>query len=324
MFKRTVKKRNILVRLILKLLKIYAVERESFNLINPQIYNRGKSTFILNDKSFIFPTGYVEIDRKIKSVNIIYRYCSSVNLWGASKKWRRIIPNINKETLILSCINSLIVSINHFVKNYGNKVKIHINLVDDGHDNEFNKVIFNILEKDNIYFSYYKNPNTGNQKSFLFSLELCKKFDDLVFFVEDDYLFEDSAIEELILSYSRISSAIKSEIFICPSDYSFYYDKLYHTSLILGANKKFRFVGETLMTILTSRKVIDDNYNKLKQIALEKNDPFEKPLHEIYKNIPCFAPIGALAYHVSTEAPGLSPHSDWKKVWDKNFTTFRP
>ena len=36
-------------------------------------------------------------------------------------------------------------------------------------------------------------------------------------------------------------------------------------SVILGANYKFRFVGETLMTFLTSKKIIEKNYDLIEK-----------------------------------------------------------
>ena len=40
------------------------------------------------------------------------------------------------------------------------------------------------------------------------SLNLGKNCDDLVYFVEDDYLHKIDAIEEMILAYERISSQL--------------------------------------------------------------------------------------------------------------------
>ena len=132
-------------------------------------------------------------------------------------------------------------------------------------------------------------------------------------------MFEQNAIEECVLSYSRLATQLDQEIIISPTDYWFYYDALYNTSVILGANYKFRFVGETLMTFLTSKKIIEKNYDLIEKVSLEENNPFEKPLHELYKKHPCLAPIGSLSYHISTIASGTTPHSNWKKTWDNYF-----
>ena len=319
MFKRKFKKQSRILRLILRFLKIYAVERDNFNLVNPPIKNAGKSAFIFNNKSIVLPNGYVDIKRKVKNLDIVLRYCSTVNLWKTSQTWKRIIPDIDKETLILTCFKSLIASINDFQKKYKNELKIKLHLVDDGHQENFNQKLISLSDQLNVETKYYKNENQGNKQSFQKCLELSKSFDDLVFFVEDDYLFEKNAIEECVLSYSRLATQLDQDIIISPTDYWFYYDTLYNTSVILGANYKFRFVGETLMTFLTSKKIIEKNYDLIEKVSLEENDPFEKPLHELYKKHPCLAPIGSLSYHISTIASGTTPHSNWKKTWDSYF-----
>ena len=319
MFKRRFPKQNRILRLILRLLNVYAVEKDSFSLVNPPINNAGKSAFIFNNKSFVLPNGYTKIKRKVKSFDIVLRYCSTVNLWKTSQTWKRIIPNIDKATLILTCFNSLIKSIKYFQENNENSISVNLHLVDDGHEENLNDKMIRLSENLNIKTHYYKNKNQGNKESFLYCLNLSQNFEDLIFFVEDDYLFEQNTIEELIFSYSRLATLLNEEIIISPADYWFYYDKLYKTSVMLGANYKYRFVGETLMTILTSKKIIEKNFELIKKVSTEENDPFEKPLHELYEKHPCLAPIGSLSYHISTIASGTSPHSNWKKTWDDNF-----
>jgi len=319
MFKRKFKKQNRFLRLILRFLKVYAVERDNFNLVNPPINNDGKSTFIFNEKSIILPNGYVDIKRKVKNLDIIFRYCTTVNLWKTSQTWKRIIPNIDKETLVLTCLKSLIVSINNFQKKGYKEINIKLHLIDDGHQDIFNKKILSLCNDNSINVEYYKNIERGNRESFLYSLNISQNFQDLIFFIEDDYLFEKNAIEECVLSYSRLATQLEEDIIICPSDYWFYYDALYKTSILLGANIKFRFVGETLMTFLISKKILEKNLKLIKQISLKENDPYEKPLHELYKKHPCLAPIGSLSYHISTIASGTTPHSNWKQTWDEYF-----
>jgi hypothetical protein len=50
------------------------------------------------------------------------------------------------------------------------------------------------------------------------------------------------------------------------------------------------------------------------------SQPFEKPLHEIYKKEYCFSPIPSLATHLTNinSIFGLSPMVDWVKIWEKN------
>ena len=71
------------------------------------------------------------------------------------------------------------------------------------------------------------------------SLNIGKNCDDLVYFVEDDYLHKRDAIEEMILSYERISSQIGKELIMCPADYPYLYNKLENSKIILELFQNF-------------------------------------------------------------------------------------
>ena len=57
MFPRKYKKISKFKRFLLKLLNVYAIDRESLNLVNPNYNNHGENNFTLNDKSIILSEG---------------------------------------------------------------------------------------------------------------------------------------------------------------------------------------------------------------------------------------------------------------------------
>ena len=97
MFPRKYKKLSSFKRFILKLLNVYALDRETLNLVNPNYKNSGSNTFKINKESIILSNGYLKLDRKIKSLDIFYRYAPNNQLWNSTDRWKRIIPNINKK-----------------------------------------------------------------------------------------------------------------------------------------------------------------------------------------------------------------------------------
>jgi len=107
MFPRKVNKQNKLKRLILKILNVYAYDRETLKNINPDNNNNQKNHIEFNDKSLNFSLGYLNLTRKINKLDIYFRYSPNNNLWNSTKRWKRIIPNIDKKTLILVSILSL-------------------------------------------------------------------------------------------------------------------------------------------------------------------------------------------------------------------------
>ena len=114
MFKRKLKKNSTIKRFILKILNIYGFDKESFKLINPNVHNVSKNYYNLNNKTYILSNGYLDLKRKISELDIYFRYSPSVDLWNSAGDWKRIIPNISKETLIETCLKSLKQSIIFF------------------------------------------------------------------------------------------------------------------------------------------------------------------------------------------------------------------
>ena len=154
-------------------------------------------------------------------------------------------------------------------------------------------------------------------KSLLIAKTQCE---DLIYFVEDDYLHEQDAIQEMIYTYERIASQTNKELILCPSDYPYLYTKIDTTNVFLGAKKHWRKIDETLCTFLTSKKIVEKYWEKFVSMCQFEHYPFEKQLHEIYKLESCFSPIPSLAIHFTNvnSVFGLSPNVDWKKIWDKN------
>lgn len=317
MFRRNYKKQNKLLRIILRSLNVYAINKDNFDLAVGNYINNGRNHFKFNDKSFVLSNGYVDLKRKITNLDIIYRYCPSVALWNATKTWKRIVPNIDKKTLIKTSLNSIKNSIIYFLSQHQD-VEVTIHLVRDQSENSFDNDIAEILKSDLFKVRFQDSKKSGNHGSFLECCDVASEFGrDLLFFVEDDYVFEKNAFVEMLSSYSKISSMLEEDIFLCPSDYPFYYDSLYETALIMGADYRWRFVGETLLTFMFSKKLYTKYEGKIREVGLKHTHPFEKALHEIYKESPCIAPVGTLAHHISRGIPSVN--EDWKKNWDENF-----
>jgi len=315
MFKRKLLKQNKLKRFLLKLFNLYALDKETFELINPKFDQKAENYFKFNDKSVILSTGFLTFKRKIKKLDIFYRYSPDISLWNSPGKWKRIISNINKETLIKVSLISLKKSILKFLES--NTLDISLNLIYDKSSSEFNNQLSNILSNNKFKINIIKSKIDGNRGTYLECCDQAEKSEDLIFFIEDDYLFKKDSIEELLFSYSRISTQTEKELFFTPSDYVFYYDKNYTTSVFIGKNYRWRVVKETLLTFMFSKKLLNIYRNKIRAVGEVENDPFEKPLHEIFEKELCFAPISSTSFHISRTIPSIEP--DWHKLWEENY-----
>ena len=318
MFLRKYKKLSSFKRFVLKLLNVYALDRETLNLVNPNYKNSGNNTFKINKESIILSNGYLKLNRKINSLDIFYRFAPNNVMWNSTNRWKRIVPNINKKDLILTSLNSLKKSIIKFISQ--NQIKVTINLISDSSEKKFNDSIFKLLDDNLIRINFIETKIEGNRGSYLECCDQAENSEDLIFFIEDDYIFDENCIEEMIITYSRLSTIFNNDVFLCPSDYPFYYDSSYKTSLYIGNKYKWRTVEETLLTFMMSKDLYERYKKNIRLVGEKENVPFEKPLHEIYKNNPCFSPVNSLSYHISRDHPATT--EDWIKIWNDNFTKF--
>ena len=247
-------------KLFIKLCKIMGYELIDQNsFISPTLDKElNEDLSILNDKSIVLPLGEVKISRKVKSILILFRTNSNIEIWDQNKKRLFELPKIE---YTLRSLNSLLKSINFSKVKYPN-AKIKLIIIDDN-TNEINlNKIKNLTNSNNIDLNIIKvnhekyrelikkqkNEQTySNLASLLCCYEIAKKnTDDLVFFVEDDYLHFKPMMEEMIASYERISSQINSDIFICPADYPYLYMNNQKTNVLIGNKRHWRTVNKTL------------------------------------------------------------------------------
>ena len=288
-------------------------------------------------KSINLPLGEVKITRNVKALDVIIRSCSSVHMLTQNKL--RIFEE-DKIQYTLRSINSILKSINYAKKHYP-KIKIKITVIDYNSSIENLKKIEKLLKSYSLNFKllnldlseFEKRIKTTNEKnekvtlnqmsnmsSIYKSLLLSKMSDDLIYFVEDDYIHEINSIAEMLFTYERIASLTNHELIVCPTDYPYLYVQTEDTKIFLGQNYHWRKINETLCTFLTSKKIITKYWDKFLSMCNFEHYPFESPLHEIYKKELCISPIPSIAIHCTNvnSIYGLSPNKDWKRIWNEN------
>ena len=327
-------KKSIIKKLFIKLSKIMGYEIIDQNSFTSPTLDKdlNKDLSKINEKSIVLPLGEVKISRKVKSILILFRTNSNIEIWDQNKKRLFELPKIE---YTLRSLNSLLKSINFSKEKYPN-VEIRLIIIDDNTNVANLNKIKNLINKSDLNVDFIKvdhekyrkiikkqkNDETySNLASLLCSYEIAQeKTDDLVFFVEDDYLHFEPMIEEMVASYERISSQLNKDIFICPADYPYLYMNNQKTNILVGNKRHWRTVSESLCTFMTSKKFLDKYWDNFYKTCLDRNDPFEKYINEIYKNEFCISPLKSLSVHFTNinSSYGLSPFIDYKKLWNEN------
>ena len=285
---------------------------------------------IFNKKSIVLPLGEVKITRKVKSLFIVFRMNTDVEIWDQNKRRLFEKPKIEYSSRSL---RSLVRSINFCKKKYPN-ISINTVIVDDNSKEENLGLIKNIIKDQNIeiisldhqkFKTIIKEQKTSqtfaNLASLLESFRVAKdRAVDLILFVEDDYLHFEEMIGEVVASYEKIASQLNKDIFMCPADYPYLYMDNDPTNILIGNKRHWRTIDKTLCTFITSKELINKYWDNFNKTCLDRHEPFEKYLNEIYKNEICISPIKSLSVHLTNvnSSYGLSPFIDYKKLWDEN------
>jgi len=333
-------KTSFFKKIFIKICRIFGYEiiDQSNFYVPTQEKNLSENLNIPGKKSITLPLGEIKISRKVNALTIIFRSCTNINMLTQNKK--RLFDQ-NKSEYTFRSLNSIIASLNQAKITFP-KIEFDIVIIDYNSKKEDLEQIKKQLKKSNFKNSIIsldinefinnikkvnaKNENvTENQmsnmsnihKSLLVGKNQCN---DLIYFVEDDYLHKQDSINEMIFTYERISSQINRELILCPADYPYLYTKIDPTNIFLGANKHWRKIDETLCTFLTSKVLLEKYWEKFISMCQFEHYPFEQPLHDIYKTEYCLSPIPSLALHCTNVNSifGLSPNMDWKKTWDEN------
>ena len=127
-------------------------------------------------------------------------------------------------------------------------------------------------------------------------------------------------IEEMILTYERISSQTKQELVLVPSDYPFLYMDERSTNILAGSHRHWQTLDKILCSFMISNNMLEKYWNNFLLTCTNHNNPIEKHLNEICKKEICLSPIPSLSVHMANTNSifGISPYIDIQKEWEKN------
>ncbi|MDC1112420.1 glycosyltransferase family 2 protein [Candidatus Pelagibacter sp.] len=343
---KTNNKKNFLSKLFIKIIRKFGyevIDQANLKLQSSNLYaneNLSKS----GSKSITVPLGTTNITNKINSLTIIIRSYT----FGDTEE-DKVMLDQNKKRIFelpkieytLRTIKSIIVSSEKSLEHFKD-LKINIIITDDKSNSinldRINKLlnstkidtkIINLDEKEFVRQINLRDVNgkeisknmISNMKNILKSIEISENNNsDLFYFLEDDYIHAKHAITEMLFTYEKLSSQLNKELFLCPADYPFLYSNINDSKIFFGNMSHWRTVRETLITFMTSKKMINKYLDELKTMGQLRHHPMEQKLHQIYEQEYCLSPIPSLAMHTTNinSIYGLPPNFDWKKIWNEN------
>ncbi len=339
-------KKNFFSKLIIKIIRKLGYEViDQANLELPYINkNINENLSQSGYKSITIPLGTTDIKKKINSFTIIIRSYTFGDI-----KDTKVMLDQNKQRIFelpkieytLRTIKSIIRSC-EYAKEFFKDLDIKIIVTDDKSTKDNIDKINKLLDSTNISTqiislneSEFENEiqskdinghdisknMMSNMKNILKSIEISQKDNsDLFYFLEDDYIHVKNAIAEMLFTYEKLSTQLNRELFLCPADYPYLYSNIDETKILYGNKNHWRTVKESLITFMTSKKMISKYLTDLKAMGQLRHHPMEQKLHKIYEKEYCLSPVPSLAMHATNvnSIYGLPPNFDWKKVWEEN------
>ena len=310
---------NEVLRLLDKLLKKqgYAIKKHlQYNLLPLKNFD-GFSDQKLTYESLNIANK--ELSENVNKLEVYLRTC--INDKRAKGK-RSELTGVSLEQHLLSCINSLFVSINHAVEN---NLNVSLTIFDDRSDDKVMKKMEQLCSKLGCSWKIVTTKETGQGPSLHEHFSYAKEKDSLIYFCEDDYLHEEDAINEMVSFYKDVYERTGTHLVIHPQEHELIYSQYnYPSYVLLGKNRRWRTMSHQTHTFFTHSLMVDKyrkyfentKYMGLKDSKLRHLASEKKTTDLLFKHVPGFSPIPAVAIHFQT-AECLPPFYDWKSLWQK-------
>lgn len=229
----------------------------------------------------------------------------------------------DKAEISYRCIKSLINSIEWCIKKVPDSIKINLKIFDDHSDREFLDRLYRALDATTIDWDLEALSTRGIMPSILKCYEYGKdKGKDLVYFAQDDYLYFESAIWEMIDIYFQATRETGYEVCVYPFDDPYRYGirpPLQH-SMLLGAKRHWKTSYHTASCFMISHPSLIKNWDLFYEMGTHKINKYmeDETINRLFseRNHLLFTPIPSVALHSQSEIE-KDPYINWRELWEK-------
>lgn len=235
------------------------------------------------------------------NVHIFLRACDKVNsLHGLSRPF-----GLDKKKTMQSCFKSLVKSIE-----LAHEYTFQVTIIGD----ELSKEMVEFYQSSTIKPTII-NEKFGNDNSLMKMFELAENLpdDDIVYFLEDDYLhyphFFFTCFDFIRKSPNK---TFTDGFFLHPTDYPDQYhrkDLIIPSLVILGELGHFRQVSSSTFTFMSKVSLVKKYISHFKSSTVNADDGF---MSKIFQEVPIFSPLPGLATHMHEAT--MSPFMPWREL----------
>lgn len=229
--------------------------------------------------------------------------------------------DISKTEMIHGCLRSLM---NSLALLDPARYEIKLTIFDDHSSEECVAGIKEIVGKFQIPYQFISLEEKGNSASLVSVYKYADTLEtDLIYFAEDDYLYQPSAFFEMLDSYELFTKNLGGrEVGIFPVDYPDFYKPaaIQPSYIVLGSKRHWRTTTSSTGTFLISKKAFAahrDLFRRFSQYGVDPEVDESNSINVMWRNdVRLFSPIPTLAIHLpfTTIVPPFTDVNEW---WEK-------
>jgi hypothetical protein len=240
-----------------------------------------------------------------------------------SQKGKERYCGAPKAEVTRRCVASLVASIN-FAQSKFPMVTFKLDVLDDHSDTATVAALKDILSRAKFPTTFVELQTHGIMPSILACYERGSRLGkDLVYFAQDDYLYFESAIAEMIEFEKLANMKVGSPVSLYPFNdpYRYWDINVGETvRLVQGAQRHWRTNYHSASCFMTHHKIITDNWDLFYKMGTSEVRPGMETdsIDQLWqkRGYVLFSPIPSLALHMQFETE-KDPYLNWHELWEK-------
>jgi hypothetical protein len=224
------------------------------------------------------------------------------------------------EELTLRCARSLVRSLNDAARNGGGRVSLRV--LDDRSDAAPLDRLRRVLDTADAPVEIVTTAEPGQGPSLLEQFDWARGLDGLVYFVEDDWLHENTGLRAMWDFYRDTAARIGGPLVIAPQEHGSLYVDHPPSYLVLGRDRRWRTIHNATHTLFTHAHVVRDHWECFEGTRFvgtkqRKRGSERATTNRLFDIMPAFSPLAPAAVHLQYDEI-LPPFFDWKPLWEQN------
>lgn len=261
---------------------------------------------------------------------VIVNYALQVCDIASNQSVQRYCSN-SKTEVTVKCVTSFLHSV-AYAAEQNRDAKHRVMIFDD----KSSQTVVDFLQraqekysKDNVEIVVKRINSTGIMDSIRTCWEWLRDQEgDLVYQVQDDYLFKEDAIYQMICMFMQVLNDINEEIVINPyNDPHNWYCKAYHykqTPRVFTAGLKQYWIQcyDIACTFMTSKQVFNSHWDLYEKFLVMDPNGEDGNLENVTINrilvdrkVLGYMPVESIALHMQSEFE-KDPYINWKERWN--------